>query len=70
MTASLWWTSLCTSSSTFGKEKSLDFRVDFFNAFNHTIFHAPFGNIANVAAGSVFRAGTARQIQFGFRFSF
>ena len=54
----------------FGDAKALDFRVDFFNAFNHTIFHAPFGDVANAAAGRVFRAGTARQIQFGFRFSF
>ena len=53
-----------------GEEKTLDFRVDFFNAFNHTIFHAPVGNMASGAAGRVLRAATARQLQFGFRFSF
>lgn len=54
----------------FGDGKALDFRTDFFNAFNHTIFFRPNGNVASLAAGRVFQAGTARQIQFGFRFSF
>ena len=54
----------------FGEEKAVDFRVDFFNAFNHAIFDRPFGDIASRAAGRVFGAAMARQIQFGFRFSF
>ena len=54
----------------FREEKTLDFRVDFFNAFNHAIFYAPNGNIASGAAGRVNQAATARQLQFGFRFSF
>ena len=53
-----------------GKEKSLDFRVDFFNAFNHAIFHAPQNRIGRSNAGRVTEAATARQIQMGFRFSF
>ena len=53
-----------------GEEKSLDFRVDLFNAFNHAVFDAPFGNMASGAAGRVFGGASARQIQFGFRFSF
>ena len=52
------------------EEKTLDFRVDFFNAFNHTIFHAPAGDLSRGSAGRVTRAATARQIQMGFRFSF
>ena len=54
----------------FGEQKTLDFRVDFFNAFNHGIFYWPNGNIASSSAGRVTSAATARQIQFGFRFSF
>ncbi len=54
----------------FGEEKTLDFQVDLFNAFNHANFGAPNGNIASGTAGRVFFAATARQFQFGFRFSF
>jgi hypothetical protein len=54
----------------FSEEKSFDFRVDMFNAFNHAIFNAPQGNIESSSAGRVTSAATARQIQLGFRFSF
>ena len=54
----------------FGEGKSFDFRVDFFNAFNHTIFFFPQGDMASRSAGRVTQAATARQVQFGFRFSF
>ena len=54
----------------FGEEKSFDFRVDMFNAFNHAIFNAPDGRINRSSAGKVTSAATARQIQLGFRFSF
>ncbi len=54
----------------FGEQKAVDFRVDFFNAFNHSIFHSPNGNLVSSSAGRVTQAATARQIQFGFRFSF
>ena len=53
-----------------GEERALDFRVDFFNALNHTIFNAPNGNMSTGSAGRVTSAATARQIQMGFRFSF
>ncbi len=53
-----------------GEQKTLDFRVDFFNALNHTIFNAPEGRIDRSSAGRVTSAATARQIQMGFRFSF
>ena len=52
------------------KGKSLDFRADLFNAFNHTIFFSPIGRMAFSSAGRVTQAASARQIQFGFRFSF
>ena len=54
----------------FREEKSFDFRVDFFNAFNHPIFFNPDGRLAHRSAGRVTQAATARQVQFGFRFSF
>ncbi len=44
----------------FGEAKTLDFRVDFFNAFNTAIFHAPFGDISSSAAGRIFGSATAR----------
>ena len=53
-----------------GEERALDFRVDFFNTFNYTIFNAPEGRINLSSAGRVSSAATARQIQMGFRFSF
>ena len=53
-----------------GEQKSADFRVEFFNAFNHAIFNAPEGRIDRSSAGRVSSAATARQIQLGFRFSF
>ena len=54
----------------FGEGKTVDFRVDFFNTFNHPIFYRPNGDISGRSAGRVTRAATGRQIQFGFRFSF
>ncbi len=54
----------------FGEDRSFDFRVDLFNAFNHTVFNSPNGNVAFGSAGRVFSAATARQVQFGFRYSF
>ncbi len=53
-----------------GDGKTLDFRVDFFNAFNHAVFADPIGNIASPVAGFVKDAADPRTIQFGFRFSF
>lgn len=53
-----------------GEQKSLDFRVEFFNAMNTAIFNAPEGRIDRSSAGRVSSAATARQIQLGFRFSF
>ena len=50
--------------------KGILVRVDFFNALNHAVFYAPNGNMASSAAGRVTGAATARQLQFGFRFSF
>ncbi len=44
-----------------GEDQALDFRVDLFNAFNHTVFFNPNGNIASFAAGWVFNAATARR---------
>ena len=55
---------------TFGEDKTFGFRVDMFNALNHAIFNAPNGNMALSSAGRVTSAATARQVQFGFRFSF
>ncbi len=53
-----------------GEHKSVDFRVEFFNALNTAIFNAPEGRIDRSSAARVSSAATARQIQLGFRFSF
>jgi hypothetical protein len=55
--------------------KSLQFRVEGFNAFNHTQFFGPQsvdGNIANLGTtfGQVVSANSARLIQLGMKFIF
>ena len=60
-----------------GESRTLEFRAEFFNIFNHPAFAQPdttfgtpgFGQIFNTL-GSTLGAGTSRQIQFALRFSF
>ncbi|NUQ28870.1 MAG: TonB-dependent receptor [Acidobacteriaceae bacterium] len=51
---------------------SLDFRVEFFNAFNRVQFAGPNTNIASSSFGQIFltQANTARQIQASLRLNF
>ena len=53
-----------------GETRHFDFRVDMFNASNHTNFSKPNGTVDSASFGTVRGAGTARQIQLGFRFYF
>ena len=46
------------------------FRVEFFNAFNHTNFFNPGATFGTGSFGVITRSRDARQIQFGLRFDF
>jgi hypothetical protein len=52
------------------ESKSLDFRLDMFNAFNHAIFQRPNSTLDSAAYGQVTGTGDPRIMQLGFRFSF
>ncbi len=50
--------------------KSLQFRAEFFNAFNHAQFNAPQGNIKNGSFGFVTSAANPRIGQVAIKFLF
>jgi hypothetical protein len=49
---------------------NLQFRAEFFNAFNHPLLNAPNSNVDNANFGRITSARAARQIQFGLRYEF
>jgi hypothetical protein len=52
-----------------GERQSLQFRTEFFNAFNHPNFGAPSATLlAPATFGKIFAAGPAREIQFGLKY--
>lgn len=53
-----------------GEGKSLQFRAEFFNAFNHPQFFLPNGDPTSQAFGQITAARPAREIQFGLKFIF
>jgi hypothetical protein len=54
-----------------GEGKHFEFRAEFFNAFNHTQFLNPDGNISDGADfGKVKRTRDPRNIQFALKFAF
>ncbi|MGH9453263.1 MAG: TonB-dependent receptor, partial [Terriglobia bacterium] len=55
----------------FSESKSLEFRAEFFNAFNNVVYGTPDSTIGDPAFGKVTGiANTPRQIQFGLKFYF
>ena len=54
----------------FSESKSLDLRVDMYNAFNHVIFDAANATLDSGAYGNVTVAADPRTMQLGLRFSF
>lgn len=53
-----------------GESKRVEFRAEFFNAFNHTNFGNPSTAFGSAGFGTISSSGPARQIQFGARFDF
>jgi hypothetical protein len=47
----------------------MQFRAEFFNAFNQAHFHDPEKDITSDTVGQIFGAGEPRNIQFGVKFS-
>lgn len=52
------------------REMNLQFRAEFFNAFNNTNFKAPNGSVSSSAFGTITSTFDARQIQFGLKLYF
>jgi Carboxypeptidase regulatory-like domain len=54
-------------NTTIHEDVRLQFRTEFFNAFNHAQFNNPNSNVANLNFGRVLSARTAREIQFALK---
>ena len=52
------------------ESRYLEFRAEFFNAFNHANFNNPDGGFDSPTFGQVLGSDYARQIQFGLKFMF
>ena len=60
-------------SISFGRSKTLQFRLEVFNLFNHPQFYGPGavdGNITSATFGQIVNAAAPRQIQIAEKFSF
>jgi len=65
-------TSLAKSFPVFGEKRSLTFRIELFNAFNHANYDLPDPNISNLnTVGTINNIiKPMRQAQFALRFDF
>jgi len=66
------WDMLAAKRISLGEPFSLDFRVEFFNAFNRVQFAGPNASISSTSFGEIFlsQANNPREIQAGLRLSF
>jgi hypothetical protein len=66
------WDMLAARRIALSERVGLDFRVEFFNAFNHVQFAGPNTNISSSSFGEIFlnQTNTPREIQAGLRLSF
>ena len=66
------WDMLAAKRISLGEPFSLDFRVEFFNAFNRVQFAGPNASISSTSFGEIFlsQANNPRAIQAGLRLSF
>jgi hypothetical protein len=53
-----------------GEQRRIQFRAEFFNAFNTPHFFLPVNDLTSANAGRVLGANDSRQIQFGLKFNF
>ena len=64
------WDISLTKRNQIGEDHSIDFRVEFFNAFNHPGFNLPSYRVNSRQFGTLTRAREARQIQFGLKINY
>ena len=64
------WDISLTKVNRFGDGKSLEFRIEFFNAFNHPNFNQPNARFGTSVFGKIFGAKRAREIEIALKFSF
>jgi Carboxypeptidase regulatory-like domain len=66
------WDMLAAKRISLGEPFALDFRVEFFNAFNRVQFAGPNASISSTSFGEIFlsQANNPREIQAGLRLSF
>lgn len=64
------WDISLTKVNRFGDGKSVEFRVEFFNALNHPNFDNPVNSFGTSVFGKIFGAQRAREIEIALKFSF
>jgi Carboxypeptidase regulatory-like domain len=64
------WDISISKNTTITEAKMLQFRAEFFNAFNHVNLAGPDTNFSSSLFGQILGAQTQRQIQFGMKFIF
>lgn len=62
------WDFTLMKNTPIGEDHRLEFRTEFFNAFNHGQFFLPNSTVNSPQFGAIERARDARQIQFGLKF--
>src|SRR5438094_597574 len=62
------WDFAALKDFSFGERLKLQFRAEFFNAFNQAHFSDPVKDITDPSAGQIFGAGEPRNVQFGLKF--
>jgi hypothetical protein len=61
------WDITLMKNTAIGEKRNLQFRAEFFNAFNHPNFYIPVLEVTSPAFGSLNRAVDGRQMQFGLK---
>lgn len=64
------WDVSLSRSQRFRERVNLQFRAEFYDAFNNPQFNAPNGSVVSTNFGQITSAGGARQIQLGLRLSY
>jgi len=65
------WNFSLLKNTVVGEKKTLQFRAEFFNGFNHPQFFAPGNSVSSPATfGRINSARSPRSIQFGLKFNF